>query len=387
MSFGPLSLLVPHFKSFDPPAANLRFTTHKESKIRRGIPQRGTTHKKSKIRREIPQRGTTRSEHSMKNASLLIIHQGALGDVVLTFPAIMALRQKFSRIDILCQSQLGNLAVKLGLIDKSYPLEAAYFATLFSEPVDEKIKNIMAGYSTILLFSFAADLKKSVSQITDSRCFLIPPRPPARVQIHVTESLFKNLFDCGLLETSDSNDKRFTCQGKFSPDTARPIDTSKILIHPGSGSIRKRWPLTNFLDLADRLENRGLQPTFVGGPAEPDLIEEIRNQDRQIHTFSELTDLVDWLESTSAYIGNDSGVSHLAAFLGIASVIIFGPSDPVRWKPLGPRVQIVHPELDCQSCFEIEPENCAQPECLANASTESVLSAFNQLYKANFGFK
>ena len=106
MSFGPISLLVPRFKSFDPPQANLRFMTHK----------------KYKIRREIPQRGTTRSERSMTNASLLIIHQGALGDVVLTFPAIIALRQKFSRIDILCQGQLGNLAVKLGLIDKKYPL-------------------------------------------------------------------------------------------------------------------------------------------------------------------------------------------------------------------------------------------------------------------------
>jgi len=322
----------------------------------------------------------------MKNASLLIIHQGALGDVVLTFPAIMALRQKFCRIDILCQGQLGNLAVKLGLIDKSYPLEAAYFATLFSESIAEKIKDIMAGYSTILLFSFAADLKKSISQITDSRCFLIPPRPPARVQIHVTEFLFRKLVENGLFEAADSYDRIFTRQRKQIHGTGGPIDTSKIIIHPGSGSIRKRWSLTNFLDLADRLEKRGLRPTFVCGPAEPDLIAEIRNQNRQIHTFSELTDLVDWLESTRAYIGNDSGVSHLATFLGIPSVIIFGPSDPVRWKPLGQRVQIVHPELDCQPCFEIEPENCVQPECLANASTESVLSAFNQLYNTNFGF-
>jgi ADP-heptose:LPS heptosyltransferase len=317
----------------------------------------------------------------MTNASLLIIHQGALGDVVLTFPAIIALRQKFCRIDILCQGQLGNLAVKLGLIDKSYPLEAAYFATLFSKPVDEKIKNIMAGYTTILLISFSADLKRSLSQITDSRCFLIPSRPPARVKIHVTEFLFKNLVEIGLFEAADSYDRIFTRQRKQIHGSGGPIDTSKIIIHPGSGSIRKRWSLTNFLDLADRLEKRGLQPTFVGGPAEPDLIAEIRNHDQQIHTFSELADLVDWLESAGGYIGNDSGVSHLAAFLGIPSVVIFGPADPVRWKPLGPRVQIVHPELDCQPCFEMEPENCAQPECLANASTESVLSAFNQLYK------
>ncbi|MDH3798127.1 MAG: hypothetical protein OES70_05790, partial [Desulfobacterales bacterium] len=57
---GPISLLVPRFKSFDPPQADLRFTTHKESKIRRGIPQRGTTHKDYGIRREVPRSGKAR---------------------------------------------------------------------------------------------------------------------------------------------------------------------------------------------------------------------------------------------------------------------------------------------------------------------------------------
>jgi len=317
----------------------------------------------------------------MTYSSLLIVHQGALGDVVLTFPAIIGLRKKFSRVDVLCQSQLGKLAAALGLAEKWYSLEAACFATLFSEQVDEKIKDILAGYSTILLFSFACDLKKSISQITDSQCFRIPPRPPALDKIHVAEFLFKNLIDCGLLETAGSNDKSFTLQGKQTPRTGRPIDTSKILIHPGSGSKRKRWPLAQFLKLAYVLKKRGLQPQFVCGPAESDLKDELRNQNRQVHNLSELRDLVDLLQSAGGYIGNDSGVSHLAAFLGLPSAVIFGPADPVRWKPLGPRIQIVRPELDCNPCFEIESENCVQPGCLADASLESVLKAFEHAYK------
>jgi ADP-heptose:LPS heptosyltransferase len=193
--------------------------------------------------------------------------------------------------------------------------------------------------------------------------------------------LFKNLINSGLLKVADSNEKHFSWQKRQAHREGKLIDTSKIIIHPGSGSIRKRWPLTNFLDLTDGLEKRGLQPRFVCGPAEPDLIEEIRNQDRQIHTFSELTDLVDWFESAGGYIGNDSGISHLAAFVGLPSVVIFGPSDPLRWKPLGSRVRIVRPELDCQPCFEIEPDNCAQPACLTDATLESVLTAFDQVFK------
>jgi ADP-heptose:LPS heptosyltransferase len=317
----------------------------------------------------------------MVNSNLLIIHQGALGDVVLTFPALIALRQKFGRIDIISQGQLGKLAAKLGLVDKAYPLETAYFASLFSDEIDEKIKDLICNYKSILVFSFSSDLKNSIRQITDGQYFQIPPRPPVQEQIHVARFLFENLIDSGLLEDADSNEKRFTWQKRQAHWKVKPIDASKIIIHPGSGSIRKRWPLTNFLDLSDGLEKRGLQPQFVCGPAEPDLIEEIRKQDRQVHTFSKLTDLVDWFETAGGYIGNDSGVSQLAAFLGLPSVVIFGPADPARWKPLGPRVQIVQPELDCQPCFEIEPENCAQPECLVNATLESVLSAFNQLYK------
>jgi ADP-heptose:LPS heptosyltransferase len=119
----------------------------------------------------------------------------------------------------------------------------------------------------------------------------------------------------------------------------------------------------------------------VCGPAEPDLIVELRNQKKPVHTFSELTDLVDWLEAGGGYIGNDSGVSHLAAFLGLPSVVIFGPADPKRWMPVGPRVEIVRPELNCNPCFEIEPENCTEPACLTDATLESVLSAFDQVIK------
>jgi ADP-heptose:LPS heptosyltransferase len=317
----------------------------------------------------------------MTHSKLLIIHQGALGDVVLTFPAIIALRKKFGRIDMLCQSQLGNLAAKLGLIEKWYPLEAAYFSSLFSDQIDRKIKDLICSYTTILVFSFSCDLKKSISQITDSQCFQIRPRPPAQDKIHVTEFLFKNLIDGGLLEATDSNYEISNLQRKQNHRTGRPIDVSKILIHPGSGSIRKRWPLTQFLKLADVLKKKGLQSQFVCGPAEPDLKADLQNQNRNVQSLSELTGLVDLLQSAGAFIGNDSGVSQLAGFLGQPTVVIFGPSDPVRWAPLGPHVQIVRPELNCNPCFEIEPENCPEPKCATDAKLDSVLKAFYRVYK------
>ena len=317
----------------------------------------------------------------MTDSSLLIIHQGSLGDLVLTLPVVIALRKKFNRIDMLCPRQQGRLAAQLELIEKGYPLEAAYFATLFSNQIDPKIKDLIRNYTSVLVFSFARELTNSIRQITECQCIQIPPRPPAGEKIHVTEFLLDNLMDCGLLEAPHEDDGIFTLQREPNTDAGRSINTEKIIIHPGSGSTRKRWPLAQFLKLADVLSKRGLQPHFVCGPAEPDLAEALQLQNQKVQNPSELTALVDWLESAGGYIGNDSGVSHLAAFLGLPSVVIFGPSDPVRWRPVGPRVEIVRPELDCTPCFEIEPENCAQPACQVDTSLESVLIAFEKLYK------
>ena len=89
----------------------------------------------------------------MAENKLFILHQGALGDVVLSFAGLIALRKRFSRIDILCQDQIGRLAVKLELVDRAYPLEAAYFATLFSDTVDTKFKELIRSYTKIIVFS------------------------------------------------------------------------------------------------------------------------------------------------------------------------------------------------------------------------------------------
>ncbi|MGD8963583.1 MAG: glycosyltransferase family 9 protein [Desulfobacterales bacterium] len=316
----------------------------------------------------------------MTAARLLIIHQGALGDVVLTFASIIVLRKQLGRIDIFCQGQIGKLAAKLGLIDTAYPLEAALFATLFSGRADAIIKDVIRSYTKIVVFSFSVELENAINEITDSPCVRIPPRPPIRDRIHVAEYLLQNLINGGLIKTAEAHEALSFRQRKQIPAVDQSIENSKIIIHPGSGSVRKRWPLDRFLKLAEVLGRRGLRPQFVCGPAEWDLQAEIKNQNRQVNHFSQLTDLADWMKTAGGYIGNDSGISHLAAFLGLPCVVIFGPTDPQRWTPPGPRVEVVRPELECSPCFEIEPHNCDKPVCVTDASLESVLEAFDGVY-------
>ena len=312
----------------------------------------------------------------MANKNLLIIHQGALGDFILIFPAIIRLKKHYEVIDVLCQSGIGKLAKTLRLVDKWYPLEAAYVASLFTNRIDSKIKTLLSPYANIILFTLSDQLERTIRRMTAVPTCRIPPRPPGYVRIHLTEFVLENLLNCRLIKKADAGVEDFP----------RPVRRSqsgysaRILLHPGAGSIRKRWPIKNFLEVEALLKAAGLDPHFILGPAEEDLVESLPRTSRTVHTLTELTELAALLNSAGGYIGNDSGPSHLAAFLGVPSTVIFGPADPQRWKPVGRAVEIVRPELACRPCFETETTNCDGSECLHGTTPEKVVKAFYRVY-------
>jgi ADP-heptose:LPS heptosyltransferase len=117
----------------------------------------------------------------------------------------------------------------------------------------------------------------------------------------------------------------------------------------------------------------------VIGPAEEDLLPELSRRAATVHRPHNGIELLALLRSAAAYIGNDSGVSHLAAWAGLPSVVIFGPADPVRWRPRGRRVEIVQPPLDCRPCFETAAENCSAADCLVRVTPGDVMAAFERV--------
>jgi heptosyltransferase III len=101
------------------------------------------------------------------------------------------------------------------------------------------------------------------------------------------------------------------------------------VIQPFSGSARKNWPLNRFRELAARL---AMPVRWCAGPDET-----LEGAER----FDDLYELARWLASARVYIGNDSGITHLAAAVGTPVVAIFGPTDPTVWAPRGERVSVV----------------------------------------------
>ncbi|MEJ7606578.1 MAG: glycosyltransferase family 9 protein [Bryobacteraceae bacterium] len=109
-----------------------------------------------------------------------------------------------------------------------------------------------------------------------------------------------------------------------------PRDEGRYLaIHPFSGSATKNWPLVNFQEVA-RLCPMPIQ--FCAGPEEV-----LAGAER----FQSLWEVSEWLASARAYLGNDSGIGHLAAAIGVPAIVIFRHTDPAIWAPRGPSVTVL----------------------------------------------
>jgi ADP-heptose:LPS heptosyltransferase len=112
--------------------------------------------------------------------------------------------------------------------------------------------------------------------------------------------------------------------------------TRCVLLHPGSGARRKNWPAERFAELAGLIESRlAATPALLFGEAD----EHVRGVLRRIAPAVQelpplgLADLASCLAAAEGYVGNDSGITHLAAAAGVRGVALFGPTDPAVWGP------------------------------------------------------
>ena len=344
-----------------------------------------------------------RDVHSEKK--LFVFSQGALGDVVSSFPALLLLKSSFSRVELGCRGGAGGLACLLGTADRSFDIDSAMFSSMFalSEAVpNSRLLDFLVSYDALLFFSFSEELAANVERWTGKPVFRIPPRPEPLERTRVQKRLVEKLVDCGLVEQGAGAN-----MGRLFKDCREPgFDESAVLIQPGSGSPAKNWPLHKFFELEGLLLERGYRPVFLLGPAERRVEERFSGRDsgylkasckeeleigsgkdrrvcrrHEVVRPVDLIQLAKYLITGGGYVGNDSGVTHLAAWLGLPTVAIFGPTDPARWKPAGRRVRVVGSDFQCEPCFEIGNRNCDNPECLERISPSEVCDAFENLVR------
>jgi ADP-heptose:LPS heptosyltransferase len=273
----------------------------------------------------------------MLRRNVLIFHQGALGDFVVTWPLAMAMGRIFpqSRIIYVSGGNKGKLAERAIRVE-STDVEAGWHQ-LFSETprLPEPATKMLRSAHTVFSFGTLPGDRWSRNAdaiAPDLAIWNLSTRMNPR-EGHVSQWLIDDLADFPAgAEAVRQMLRSIAARGL---GTHRP--TGKLaLIHPGSGSDRKNWPAERFLELADKLSSR-YDVRFVLGEVE---LEKSAGRFGNAVTPATYTELYDLLTTASVFIGNDSGPGHIAGIIGVPTITLFG-GDPTTWKPLGPKVKVI----------------------------------------------
>ena len=171
-------------------------------------------------------------------------------------------------------------------------------------------------------------------------------------------------------------------------------DHEVVAIHPGSGafSLARRWPAERFAETADTLAEDGLRAAIVAGPGEGPLANAVRGQMRAPSVLLDEQqtprELAATLRRARLFVGNDSGVMHCAATMGVPTVGVFGPSNHGAWGPYPPaQHRVVSLNLPCSPCIHHAfslgtPQGCPPRMCLNELEPALVISAARELLAA-----
>lgn len=253
----------------------------------------------------------------------LVVHTGGIGDFLLSCPALAQIARP-GNLDLLGRRDRLTLAVAGGLARQAYDLDTADFHTVFDSP-SPRLRAFMQRYKKVVVWMRdTGEIARGLAQccVLEVNCF--PGLPPQDWARHASEYY----LDClGLLPAT-------TLRLEF-PQVEEVYD---VIIHPGSGGVYKNWPLEYYLAVAEALDAAGRHVAWCLGPAEADI--SLPVSARRLR-FDSLTHLASVLQNAALYLGNDSGITHLAAAASCRVVAIFGPTDPVIWAPKGDHVQVI----------------------------------------------
>jgi heptosyltransferase-3 len=158
-------------------------------------------------------------------------------------------------------------------------------------------------------------------------------------------------------------------------------DKQIALIHPAAAFETKRWAAENFARVAEYLAERGFAPVAIAAPHEREVLDDLLGEASIKITSLDLAlpEVTALAARSRIFVGNDSGIAHIAAAVGTPSVVIFGSSNIAAWRPWNRAVaQVVAEELPCQPCHGYFCEKFPQPECILRVPVNRVVAAIEK---------
>ncbi|TMQ27407.1 MAG: glycosyltransferase family 9 protein [Nitrospirae bacterium] len=307
---------------------------------------------------------------------MVIIHPGGLGDVLLAVPAIVRLRTRFLNHQlVLCaEDQIARLLLSCRIIDAWTSVQGQICADLFAG--DHSAAGQVQAWLEYcdLAIAWTQDLDGKLNETLKSAGVReVIVRSPFSTAIRATHQRDRFLEAIDEAPSEDEGDVLLTVTepllhlGRTCLEAAGlAIGQSLVVIHPGSGSAHKCVAPETLATVVIALQISGATPVVLEGPADREPVERLLqscvNPPIVLKGLDLLT-VAGVIAQARLFVGQDSGVTHMAGLMGVRTVALFGPTDPARWAPRGAHLSVVQgaPCL-CQSWDDVS--RCEKKPCL-----------------------
>jgi heptosyltransferase-2 len=292
----------------------------------------------------------------------VVIRGGAIGDFVLTLPAIKLLRDRFpdAHLEILGAKPIAVLAEKRFYADAVRSLDSASLSRFFarSSELPAELSEYFASFDLILSYLFDPDeiFETNVRQC-GAATFLAGPSKLDNSE-HAARQLARPLQSIGLCLGDQSSRLFPNNEDRNAVRHFREVGAQRaVALHPGSGSETKNWPIENWIKLGDVLLATDSRLVIIAGEADANRTQKLRAawngkpvQFAENLPLPHLAALFDHM----LFVGHDSGISHIAAAAGGQCVLLFGWTDPAIWAPTNENVTVLRAPEGKMRLLEVE---------------------------------
>ena len=306
--------------------------------------------------------------------SILIVHQGAIGDFILSLSSLEAIHRFHSQSRFIF---LGHPAILEIIHSRPYfdvVLNCAdkRWALLYNSKVklETGIFDPLPPVDSIFAFCRVSSqtLVNNLARVYRKPSYRIDPFPEPNLGLHVCDYQCRQLEELGIPSLPSSSPviapsrENLLEARRFFQENVRG-QTKLVLIHPGSGGRKKLWPIAGWLDVIMKIStSNNIKIFLIEGPADSQVVLQLCSKTGSASLLPlnnwRLGKLAALMKHSSLYLGNDSGITHLAAACNTPTIALFGPTDPRIWGPRGSKVKVVTWELKSSAHdSEEEPED------------------------------
>ncbi|MEX1120111.1 MAG: glycosyltransferase family 9 protein [Terrimicrobiaceae bacterium] len=295
---------------------------------------------------------------------ILVIRGGAIGDFILTLPAIRLLREGFPtcHLEVMAYRRVLPLIERRFYADAGRCIEYGPLARCFNPKVAmaEEMAAYFLAFDQIVSYLYDPDRLFHTSLERVGVKNYLPISPHISPGKHAAHHLAEPLASLALFLDAPHAKFHPTEEDQASGDCLiAGLSKRWVAIHPGSGSSKKNWPRDRWENVILKTrEARGANAVaIIGGEADSDTLQHLRSTfgpSLRVFENQPLNILGAALSRCSLFLGHDSGISHLAVASGAPSILLFGPTDPDTWAPIGDRVHIVRAPGGCLAAIAVE---------------------------------